>query len=242
LALADICDLRDAVARRILASYGAIFVASPSVEVPPTCLFADQHEVYAYQDSTASDVALVTGVEARLQTAAMNALQLAVEASAAAGRSITPRRADAATRSYEMTVDLWLSRVQPGLDHWHERGRLSDADVARISALPGARQVREILAMEDRGLWCGTSLSRTILASVAAPGASQHLSMLALDVSEHGDRAVREILARYGWFQTVADDLPHFTFLGLAEASLPGVGLHRVMRGDRVYWVPDLDP
>ena len=83
-------------------------------------------------------------------------------------------------------------------------------------------------------------LKRTIIYSVAPPGSSQHLSMLAFDVSEHENANVRSILAKHGWYQTVISDLPHFTFMGVSETALPKLGLKKVSDGGRVYWVPDI--
>jgi len=45
--------------------------------------------------------------------------------------------------------------------------------------------------------------------------------MLAFDANEHGSAAVRAVLAKHGWFQTVASDAPHFTFLGAAKRICP---------------------
>jgi len=75
---------------------------------------------------------------------------------------------------------------------------------------------------------------------VAPPGTSQHLSMLALDVKEFENAKVREILAAHGWFQTVASDLPHFTYIGAKESELPGLGLKKTTSGGRTFWVPDI--
>jgi hypothetical protein len=84
--------------------------------------------------------------------------------------------------------------------------------------------------------------SRSILSSVAPPGASQHLALLAFDVKEHEDARVRAILERHGWFQTVAHDRPHFTYLGVARSQLESLGLSRIVEGRREYWVPRRDP
>ncbi|MEP7039917.1 MAG: peptidase M15, partial [Acidobacteriota bacterium] len=67
-----------------------------------------------------------------------------------------------------------------------------------------------------------------------------HISMLALDVSEHDDSKVREILAKHGWFQTVISDLPHFTFLGFHENRLSDLGLKKINDGGRVFWIPNI--
>ena len=64
--------------------------------------------------------------------------------------------------------------------------------------------------------------------------------MLALDVKEFNNAKVREILAAHGWFQTVASDLPHFTYIGAKESELPGLGLKKTTSGGRTFWVPDI--
>jgi hypothetical protein len=97
-----------------------------------------------------------------------------------------------------------------------------------------------VLALETKGIWFAKDLSKSIIYSVAPPGTSQHLAMLAFDVKEFAERRVREILARNGWFQTVVSDLPHFTYLGVAENDLPDLGLKRVLSGEQAFWVPGI--
>ena len=83
-------------------------------------------------------------------------------------------------------------------------------------------------------------LSKSIIYSVAPPGASQHLSLLAFDLKEFGEPEACRIMTRHGWFQTVVSDLPHFTYLGSAEDELPSLGLRRVESAERVFWIPEL--
>jgi hypothetical protein len=64
--------------------------------------------------------------------------------------------------------------------------------------------------------------------------------MLALDITEHDQSDVRAILAEHGWYQTVVSDLPHFTFLGVPENELTGLGLKKQNDGGREYWLPSL--
>lgn len=154
---------------------------------------------------------------------------------------ITPRGADAARRSYADTVRLWTSRVEPALDHWVAKRRLPATEAARIRRLSPVDQISEVLGLEAQGIYFSTDFSKSILYSVAAPGTSQHLSMLALDVAEFENPSVRTILSRHGWFQTVASDLPHFTYLGVDESELTSLGLKRVVSSGRPFWVPDLD-
>ncbi|MBA3693716.1 MAG: peptidase M15, partial [Acidobacteria bacterium] len=83
-------------------------------------------------------------------------------------------------------------------------------------------------------------LAKSIVYSVAPPGTSQHLSMLALDVNEHDDLRVRDVLAEHGWFQTVVSDLPHFTFLGVSKNQLSKLGLKKIFDSGRFFWLPNL--
>jgi hypothetical protein len=79
-----------------------------------------------------------------------------------------------------------------------------------------------------------------VLYSIAAPGTSQHIAMLAFDANEFLDARVREIMAAHGWFQTVLSDLPHFTYLGLTQADLPGRGLKLVVVNSQKFWIPNV--
>ncbi|MGI9056026.1 MAG: hypothetical protein ACR2F2_09525 [Pyrinomonadaceae bacterium] len=83
-------------------------------------------------------------------------------------------------------------------------------------------------------------MSKPIRYSVAPPGTSQHLSLLAIDLNEYDNPAILQIMARNGWHQTVISDLPHFTFLGATESELPALGLKNVMSGGRFYWLPNI--
>jgi len=243
LSLESTCDLDDPVERRIMTEYGSIFVAADTVQPPPSCVFANQSETEAFQsktDGAPSYTSNLAGIEIRLQTAAMDDLLAAVEELRGLGLSISPRGTDSARRDYEMTERIWLSRVEPGLNHWVAANRLSADEAERIRGLETVDQISEILALEADGMFFSTNLSKTILASVAAPGTSQHISMLALDVSQHDSSRVREVLALHGWFQTVATDAPHFTYLGVPESELPDLGLRAVDTGGRTYWVPDI--
>jgi hypothetical protein len=62
--------------------------------------------------------------------------------------------------------------------------------------------------------------------------------MLAFDVVEAGNPAVRRILNKYGWYQTIRTDQPHFTFLGVEETELPARGLRNIFADGNSYWVP----
>ena len=153
---------------------------------------------------------------------------------------MNPRGPDAASRSYNDTVELWRSRVEPALDHWLAKGRISRETAIRIRQMSPFDQVHEVLTLEDEGIFFAKDLSKSILYSVAPPGASQHLAMLAFDVREFDEPVVRDTLAEHGWFQTVTSDLPHFTYLGLSKEELPSRGLKEVENAGRTFWVPDI--
>lgn len=237
----SVCDQRDAVSRRVLEDYGAMFVVSSRVKPPPVCMFASEADVTKFQREATFTTEVIAGARIELQPEAMKALQEAREEARQQGLSITPRGgSEAARRSYDDTLRLWNSRFLPALTYWKGRGRLSEEQVARLRKAPLREQVREVLELEKKGIFFSKSLTKSILYSVAAPGTSQHLSMLAFDVSQFGNARVRRILAAHGWFQTVKSDLPHFTYLGLEEKDLPALGLRRVEADGQVFWIPNI--
>jgi hypothetical protein len=233
-------DDADEVGNRVLADYGAVFVARGDAVAPPAVVFADEAEVSRWQSSVKRTRADFGGINVELQSPAMTALLAARDEAQQSKLDITPRGTDAARRTYTETVKLWQSRVNPGLTHWARDGRLTKEEAERIRALSPHDQIPEILRLEDEGLYFSTDFSKSILYSVAAPGTSQHISMLAFDVKEYDNPAVRSILARHGWFQTVSSDMPHFTFLGVKEEELPSLGLKKTTNGGRAFWIPDL--
>lgn len=234
------CDGRDPLARRILNEYGAVFVAAGGVLPPPVCIFAGAEEVETFQRAARVETREIGGVVIELQPAAMRALLAAREEALVEGLDITPRDgSESARRGYADTVRLWNSRLLPALEHWRTQGRLTDAEAERVRAMPVREQVGAVLELERRGVYFSKDFSKSILYSVAAPGASQHLSLLAFDAAEYADERVRRVLARHGWFRTVRSDCPHFTYLGLAESRLPAHGLKQVKTSDGEFWVPN---
>ncbi|HMJ07958.1 MAG TPA: hypothetical protein VK468_03070, partial [Pyrinomonadaceae bacterium] len=199
----------------LLREYGAVFAAT-SVKPPTAIVFEDEEAVAEFQSSVSARTAMIGEYEFTLQTAAMNSLLDAVTEAAGAGLTISGRGPDSALRSYAETVGLWASRVEPALDHWTREGRISPEEADVIRRLAPFGQVSKVLELENNGLFFAKDLSKSIIYSVAPPGSSQHLAMLAFDVAEFVDLKVREILARNYWYQTVVSDLPHFTFLGVA--------------------------
>ena len=230
----------DVVGEKILREYGAVFIAGGGAIPPDKIVFKDDGEVLDWQKNVKISKENIAGFEIELQTAAMKALKKAVKDAKANDLTITPRGTDAARRSYDETVSLWASRVRPALLHWTEKGKLSEAEAERIRASSPFEQVPEIFKLEAEGIYFSKDLSKSIVYSVAPPGTSQHLSMLALDVQEHNNLQTREILAQNNWFQTVVSDLPHFTYLGISENKLGDFGLKKIVDGERVFWIPDL--
>jgi hypothetical protein len=241
MSLKLVCDENDPVSRRVLEDYGAMFLAASGVRPPPVCMFTSEAAVLDFQNKAKFSVAIVGGARIELQPEAMNALQAAREEARRSGLDITPRGgAEAARRGYEDTLRLWNTRFLPALSHWSGLGRLSKEQVARLRRLALRDQVREVLELEKSGIFFSKDFSKSILYSIAAPGSSQHIAMLALDVSQFADARVRRILAAHGWFQTVKSDLPHFTYLGLDEKDLPARGLRPVKSGEQLFWIPNV--
>lgn len=240
MSLECFCPAGDALARRVLEEYGAMFVAE-GVRLPPVCVFETEEEVESFQRAAGWASAEIEGALVELQPAALDALLLARDEARASGLSISPRGgSEAARRNFEDSLRLWRSRCDPALEHWCAQGRLEVDEAERVRLLPLREQVAAVLELERAGLFFSKDLSKSILRSVAAPGASQHLAMLAFDAAEFQDARVRELFARHGWFQTVLTDLPHFTYLGMDEAQLPAHGLRRVEEFDQTFWVPDI--
>jgi hypothetical protein len=232
--LEDFCGADDPVSRRLLEEYGAMFVAE-GMALPRRFV------VESFQNEAGWRAENFGGATVELQPTAMEALLLARGEARALGLDITPRcGSEAARRNFADTLRLWRSRLDPALEHWLAGGQLADEEAERVRGLSLREQVAAVLELEARGLFFSKDFRKSILRSVAAPGASQHLAMLAFDAAEFADPRVREMLARRGWFQTVLSDLPHFTYLGLEESELPARGLRRVEECGQTFWIPDM--
>lgn len=228
----------DPVGQKMLKEYGAMFVAK-GVTPPSKVVFNSESEVSAWQSSVSTSKENIGGTNIELQTPAMNALKKAIAEAKQNGTSITSRGgSDAAKRNYSGTVTNWKSRVEPNLKYYVGQGKIAQAEADRINSLPIPEQISEIFKLEDKGMWFAKTRDKSIIYSVAPPGTSQHISMLALDVSEFENAKVRDILANNGWFQTVKSDLPHFTYLGVSESELPKLGLKKVSDSGRSFWTP----
>jgi len=235
-----ICPAADPVSRRVLEDYGAIFLAK-NVMPPPVCVFTSDEEVSRFQERAGYASEMFGFDEVELQPEAMKQLLKAREEAQKEALDITPRDgAEAGRRSFEDSLQLWHTRFQPALDYWLAQGRLTQGQVASLKNLPLRNQIAEVLELEKTGIYFSKDLSKSILYSIAAPGTSQHIAMLAFDVNEFDNPRVREILAKHGWFQTVLSDLPHFTYLGLKEKDLPKHGLKPVEVDGQVFWIPNV--
>jgi hypothetical protein len=228
-----------AVELRLFSEYGAVFATTATP--PPRLVFSNADEVEAFQSGLLKKRAQVGDYSIELQAEAMDALL-----AAASETSFSARADDSGGRSYDDTVRLWTRNVTRGLEHWLSAGRISRERAEQVLSVSAVEQIEVILKMEDEEqLWFGTFLDRSILYSVAAPGASQHLSLLAFDVAPYDDEVVEQTLGRHGWFRTVPNDLPHFTYIGYNRDRLTEVGLRVTERvyGERQYgfWVPDID-
>ena len=241
LKIDSICPTTDVVARRILEEYGAIFLAVKKVTPPPVCVFTAEEQVTRFQEAAGFTTETIADAEIELQPEAMKALLKARAEAQEENLEVTPRGgAEAARRNFEDSLRLWDTRFLPALEYWLGQGRLTAEQVLRLRNLPVHDQIAEVLELEKSGLFFSKDLSKSILYSIAAPGTSQHVAMLALDVTEFDNPRVREILAKHGWFQTVLSDLPHFTFLGLKQKDLPKCGLKSVEADGQIFWIPNV--
>lgn len=240
--LAQICPVdKEIVARRVFKDYGAMFIADRHVAFPSRCVFRSEDEVSAFQSSVEAKTIVINGTSVTLQKEAIEALERARKEARKAGLNITPRGGSASKRSFADTARIWNSRFEPALKHWTSRGRISTADANKARKLEIIDQVAQVMEWEKDQLWFSTRFNYSIFSSVAAPGTSQHLSMIALDVTEFGNRRVREILNKHGWFQTIIDDTPHFTYLGHDEKDLPKYGLVATAKDGFTFWIPKFD-
>ena len=240
LSLEKFCPAGDTLTRRVLEEYGAMFVAE-GVALPDACVLESEEAVERFQREAGWRAEVIDGAVVELQPPALDALLGAREEAAYSGLLVTPRGgSEAGRRSFADSLRLWRSRCDPALDHWCAEGRLEGHEAERLRRLPLREQASAVLELERGGIFFSKDFKKSILQSVAAPGASQHLAMLAFDIFEFRDEQMRRILARHGWFQTVVSDLPHFTFLGLEEEELPRRGLRRVHLGAQTFWIPDL--
>lgn len=221
-------------------------IAAMQVKIPPKCIFANSKEVEAFQSSALTSVENIGGTTIELQTKAMLSLKEAEAEVKDSGGSITPRQgATSGKRSYANTVEFWNKRITDGVAYWTKKAnkkgeKLSSAEGDELKKLTGKKQIEKVLELEQKGFWFSTYKNKTILRSVAAPGTSQHLLMLALDVKEYTNKKVRAILAKHGWFQTVYQDHPHFTYLGMPESALNSLGLTKITESGQDFYVPNI--
>jgi len=253
--LEEICDLSDPVANRVFREYGAMMVGKNNffaefkqsitgnqIKFLVNCVFQSDAEVSLYHSNIKTKTANVGGTFVELQEDAMNALLEAIDDAKAKNLRITPRGGSiAAKRTFQDTVTLWNSRFLPGLNYWAGKGKISRREAEMVKTWSIPKQVEQVLEWEKKGYFFSKDLSKSILYSVAAPGASQHIFMLALDVEQFSSPQVRKILADHGWFQTVLSDLPHFTYLGVAEDELPRLGLEQKSSGGQKFWIPRMN-
>ncbi len=229
----------DTVEKRLFEEYGAVFLTK--AVPPPKLMFENEAQVSSFQSSAGISRETMNGAEIELQPLAMESLKAARDDAQKSGLRISPRDgAEAGRRTYEDTVRLWNSRFEPALVHWKSKNRLDDPAIERLKSLGIKQQVSAVLELEKEGIFFNTFFDNSILFSVAAPGTSQHLSMLAFDVDEFADPAIQSIMGEHGWFRTVQNDAPHFTFLGFSESDLTTIGLKKVTKKDGAFWIPDL--
>jgi hypothetical protein len=244
-------------AGRVLNEYGAIFVGDNNsfvdfaldtnadvARLTVQCIYPDEEAVRRYQSLVKPRREIIDGTAVELQADAMTALLEARTEALTKNLRITPRGGSTgARRSYAETKRLWDSRFYPGLAYWTARKVITTAEAADVKRMAMLDQISTVLEWEDkRHAYFSKDMKKSIMYSVAPPGSSQHLFMLAIDIEQFANRAVREILARHGWYQTVKSDLPHFTYLGIKDSlELPSRGLKREEVDGQEFWIPRID-
>jgi hypothetical protein len=243
IAFESVCPIeKNTLARRVFFEYGSIFTTTTDVRLPQSCIFADRESVTDFQAGIRIKRVAFGPSDIELQTAAMEKLEMARSEAGKMGLRISPLDGSVAgRRSFDDTVRIWNSRFFRALNYWTQKGKITEAEAEKARSATIRSQVDMVATWEGKGYFFSTNFSKSIFYSVAPPGTSQHLSLLAFDVVEAGDPAVRRLLNKYGWFQTIRTDQPHFTFLGVAETELPRRGLKNVYHQGNSYWVPDVD-
>jgi len=228
-------------ARKIFIEYGAMFVASNEVQLPPSCYFPDETSAAKFQLTLKTSTALVDGIEIRLQAPAMASFMKVLDAAKQLNVRIVPLDGPiAAARTYSDTVTIWNSRYEPALQFWVNRGKIMPDEAAQLASMSFESRIGRVIDWESQGYLFGTGLRSSIFSSTAPPGASQHLSLIAFDMAGNVTPLVTAIFNASGWFQTVKGDPGHFTYLGVFEGELPKRGLRQVYLNGHRYWVPDL--
>lgn len=232
----------DAAHATVMRLYGATFVAKPGLKLPPYAVFEAPAQVRSYQKTLPLKRMKVGRYNVVLQTEALNAFSEAEKEAAQYKLRISPVGDIASLRSYEDTAYIWHKYLEKGLNFWVANHKVKPQEARRILALPPRAQLNAVLALEEKGLYLHANHIHSIMNLAAPPGGSQHISGLAMDIEEHQNPKVREILNRHGFFQTVLHDSPHFIFLGRKAEELADLGLISVFSNGRQYWIPDIPP
>lgn len=230
-----------ALEERLLREYGApIAAADSSLRRPSAVVLFDADALVREQRRLALDSAIVGTDTVTLQAPALRALRDVMSRARRSHLRLTlVGDRSASLRQFTDTELFWTTRVDRRLRRLTDDGEMTVKRADSIRVMPLREQVERVLELEDRGFCFGGTGEKTILHSVAAPGSSQHLFGYAIDVAEHADARIRRLLEAAGFRQTVLDDQPHFTWLGvMPDRELRRRGLIRVRSGGRTYWVP----
>jgi hypothetical protein len=242
LTIGKFYDNTNLVERRVMEDYGAMFLNSDlNADIYSRCIFKNTTAVEDFQKRIKFVQEEFGGRTIKLQSAAMNAL---LEAQKKAGKKITPKGTNPAARKNDAVLSSWNDAVMQGVIYWKKNAngkgqKLSEDKAAKLGLLTGDEQIKMVLELEKDGFWFHPEHNRSITVYTAIPNASQHLSLLALDIIEYSDQVIRTALAENGWFQTVFQDRPHFTYLGIKQANLEGLGLKKKQFEGRDFWIPN---
>ena len=148
--LTDICAIdTQPIAERVFREYGAVFVATESVIMPPRCIFASEPEVSDFQELLKTEVINVGRTPIALQKAAALALKAAVDEAESLGKRITALDGViAGRRNYGDTLRIWNSRFFRALDHWVAKGKITRTEANYAASLPITDQIKRVMVWE----------------------------------------------------------------------------------------------
>ncbi len=201
----------------LLRAYGTVFVnPDVGIKLPPKHIFANEQETQNFQ-ATLTMGQVDSTKDCYLQKSAADALNKARSLQKIPLKS--GYGSGDCTRTFNTNLRFWYkyanNQVLTNLRFWYKYAN------------------NQVLAKVKEGK------ETKILGLVAPPGTSQHLWGLAIDLRV-GSKEQKKALNENGWFQTVENDVPHWTYVGLAEENLPLFGFkRRVVRGI-TYWITPL--
>lgn len=243
------CDPRSVVTRKVLEEYTSHLIAR-GIVLPSVCMLNETQSTNFKSSLKSSDVASVrlAGMRFEFQRKAAIDLQKVIDRLATLKISQLNFAREHSDRRPPITLAVG-GRTQKINRDWAIRDYQTVAENWEFDPAPGA--IRTLIIEElNQGesmnpLYKGRNGNKPRMRSVAIPGASQHMLLVAFDLNNATckNQAVVKLLSDHGWWRTIRDDNCHFTYLGWnTERQLKENGMKKVVcpRSDTNYafWVP----